>query len=72
MLAIDPKARSSMWDDLHAGRKTEVDYLNGEVVRLAHRHGALRAGDARLVELIHEAESGAAPRSGPGRRCSWT
>ena len=35
MLAIDPLARSSMQDDLDAGRLTEVDWLCGEVVRLA-------------------------------------
>jgi 2-dehydropantoate 2-reductase len=64
MLAIDPKARSSMWDDLHAGRKTEVDYLNGEVVRFAHQHGLSAPVNSRLVELIHEAES--------GKRRAWT
>ncbi|WP_404369689.1 2-dehydropantoate 2-reductase [Corallococcus coralloides] len=64
MLAIDPKARSSMWDDLHAGRKTEVDYLNGEVVRLAHQHHLSAPVNARLVELIREAES--------GNRRAWT
>ncbi|MBN9682850.1 MULTISPECIES: 2-dehydropantoate 2-reductase [unclassified Corallococcus] len=64
MLAIDPKARSSMWDDLHAGRKTEVDYLNGEVVRLAHQHNLSAPVNSRLVELIREAES--------GQRRPWT
>ena len=34
-LKIDPEARSSMWADLSKGRLTEVDYLNGEIVRLA-------------------------------------
>ena len=36
---IDPKGRGSMADDFAAGRPTEVDYLNGEVVRLAERLG---------------------------------
>ena len=58
MLAIDPHARTSMLDDLEAGRRTEIDHLNGEVVRLAETHGRTAPVNARLVELIHEAESG--------------
>jgi len=58
MLAIDPHARSSMWEDLEAGRATEVDYLNGEVVRLAERLGRTAPANARLTALVHAAESG--------------
>lgn len=35
MIKIDPQARSSMWEDLKYGRKTEIDYLNVEIVKLA-------------------------------------
>ncbi len=58
MLAIDPQARSSMWEDLAAGRKTEVDYLNGEIVRLAHGLGRTAPVNARLAALVHAAEDG--------------
>lgn len=58
LLAIDPLARSSMWEDLEAGRTTEVDWLNGEVVRLAAAHGLPAPVNARLVELIRAAERG--------------
>jgi 2-dehydropantoate 2-reductase len=58
MLAIDPQARSSMWEDLQAGRKTEVDYLNGEIVRLAERLGRGAPVNARLTALVHAAEDG--------------
>ncbi len=34
MLKIDENARSSMWEDLQAGRRSEVDYLNGAICRL--------------------------------------
>ncbi|GAB3651004.1 2-dehydropantoate 2-reductase [Glycomyces tarimensis] len=64
MLAIDPLARSSMWDDLEAGRTTEIDYLNGEIVVLAHRHGVGAPINGRLVALVRDAEAG-------GRR-DWT
>ena len=33
-LRVDPEARVSMWTDLERRRPTEVDFLNGEVVRL--------------------------------------
>ena len=58
MLAIDPQARTSMLDDLEAGRRTEVDHLNGEVVRLAKQVGTAAPVNSRLVELIRAAETG--------------
>jgi 2-dehydropantoate 2-reductase len=55
---IDPHARSSMADDLAAGRRTEIDYLNGEVVSLA-RSLKLRARiNETIVALIKQAEAG--------------
>lgn len=58
MVRIDPHARSSMQDDLDAGRPTEVDELNGEIVRLADRIGERAPINARLVELVRDAETG--------------
>ena len=58
MLAIDPLARSSMWEDLEAGRITEVDWLNGEIVRLAEKMGDDAPVNARLIDLIRDAEAG--------------
>lgn len=63
MLEIDPQARSSMWEDLQAGRRTEIDWINGEVVRLAASHGGHAPVNARLIERIREAEA--------GERVSW-
>ena len=66
MLSVDPSARSSMIDALDAGRTTDVDWLNGEIVRLAARVGLAAPVNARLVELIHAAERGGRRRwSGP-------
>jgi 2-dehydropantoate 2-reductase len=57
-LAIDPLARSSMWGDLERGRATEIDYINGEIVALAHRLGCHAPVNERLVALIRDAERG--------------
>ena len=51
----------SMGDDLAAGRRTEVDYLNGELVRLAERLGLDAPVNRKVVELIRKAEDGAPP-----------
>ncbi|MBH5391637.1 2-dehydropantoate 2-reductase [Bradyrhizobium diversitatis] len=37
-MKIDPEARSSMWQDLKQGRRTEIDYLQGAVIALAERN----------------------------------
>jgi 2-dehydropantoate 2-reductase len=58
MIAIDPHARSSMWDDLEARRPTEIDYIQGEIVALAARLGRRAPVNQTLVELIREAERG--------------
>lgn len=55
-VAIDPQARSSMWDDLEAKRPTEIDQLQGEVVALAQRLGRTAPINAALVRLIRAAE----------------
>lgn len=57
-LRIDPEARSSMWEDLQAGRRTEIDYLNGAVVALAERAGLDAPANRRIVALVHAAERG--------------
>ena len=56
MLAIDPLARSSMQDDLSAGKHTEIDWINGEVIRLAEQLGKTAPINSKLVTLIKNAE----------------
>jgi 2-dehydropantoate 2-reductase len=56
-LKIDPEARSSMWEDLTKGRLTEVDYLNGEIVRLGQTCNAAAPLNRRIVEIVHAAEA---------------
>lgn len=64
MLAIDPEARSSMWEDLLRGRKTEIDYLQGAILSLARKAGVATPVTERIVRLIKEAE--AARAGSPG------
>jgi 2-dehydropantoate 2-reductase len=58
---IDAKARSSMADDLAAGRKTEIEFINGELVRLADRLQRAAPVNRAIVELVRKAEAGAEP-----------
>lgn len=58
MLRIDPEARSSMWEDLQAGRKTEVDFLNGAVLKLAQSLGRDAPVNRAMISLIRAAEAG--------------
>ena len=65
MLTIDPVARSSMWEDLQAGRPTEIDWINGEVVKLAESLHTRAPVNQKLVELMHQQEQNPKPW-GPG------
>jgi 2-dehydropantoate 2-reductase len=64
MVKIDPKARSSMWEDLQRGRRTEIDHLQGLIAALAQRHGLPAPLSTRIVALIREAERAA--KGSPG------
>jgi 2-dehydropantoate 2-reductase len=68
-LKVDPHARSSMWQDLDARRTTEVDYLNGEIVRVAEASGGKAPFNQRIVELIRvaEAKKEGSPRMSPAQ-----
>jgi len=62
-MKIDPEARSSMWQDLKQGRKTEIDYLQGAVIALAEQNKVAVPLMRRIVTLIKEAEAaGDGPR----------
>ena len=56
-MKIDPEARSSMWEDLQRGRRTEIDYLQGVITAIADRHGLQVPLSRRIVALIKRAEA---------------
>jgi 2-dehydropantoate 2-reductase len=68
MLRIDDKARSSMADDLARQRPTEIDSIQGEVLRLAARQGQLAPANARIVQLVRAWNPRTQPISGRGLR----
>ncbi|MGV9664077.1 2-dehydropantoate 2-reductase [Nocardia niigatensis] len=58
VLAVDPVARSSMADDLAAGRKTEIPWLCGEIVSLGTMVGIPTPVNQKLIDLVSAAENG--------------
>ena len=59
MLKVDPKATSSMADDLQRGRTTEIDFINGAVVRLAESLNLDAPVNRAVVAEIKRAEQAA-------------
>ena len=49
--------RPSMSQDLAAGKRTEIDALNGAIVRLAHERSLAAPVNETLVRLIHFLET---------------
>ena len=66
MLAIDPQARSSMWEDLRLGRTTEIDHLQGAILALADKAGVMAPLTERIARLVKGAESAGAGSPGLG------
>jgi 2-dehydropantoate 2-reductase len=62
LFTIAPEARSSMAQDIEAGRPTEIEWLNGEVVRLAASLDTRAPVNQALVKLVRQCEGE------PGRR----
>ncbi len=57
-LKIDATARSSMAEDLAAGKLTEIDAINGAVVALGEKFRSDTPVNAKIVALIRAAEQG--------------
>jgi 2-dehydropantoate 2-reductase len=56
-MKIDRAARSSMWEDLQRGRRTEIDYLQGVIVQIAGRHHLRAPLSERVIALVRQAEA---------------
>lgn len=51
----------SLAQDLRRGKTTEVDHINGQIVRVAEDHGLAAPCNALVVELVHQLQ-----QRGPG------
>jgi 2-dehydropantoate 2-reductase len=69
VMKVDPEARSSMWEDLQRGRRTEIDYLQGVIIGIAERHGLQVPLSRRVLALVRAAEAAGngAPRLTPAQ-----
>lgn len=56
MMDIDPTVRTSMWWDLSLKRLTEVDFLNGAVVKHGYDLGIKCPVNKKIVDEIHAVE----------------
>lgn len=57
------EVRSSMWQDLAAGRPTEIDFLNGHIIGTGRRLGIHCPTHEAIVRLIKEREASGRQRS---------
>jgi 2-dehydropantoate 2-reductase len=62
MLKVDDDARSSMAEDLERGREPEIDWLNGEIVRLGSKHGVPTPVNKAIIAMARELFAGKPPR----------
>ncbi|OIO69823.1 MAG: hypothetical protein CO186_06630 [Zetaproteobacteria bacterium CG_4_9_14_3_um_filter_49_83] len=54
------EVKTSMWQDLENGRLTEIDAMNGEVVRLAEKYGVDTPVNSMLTTMLHLAQEAVA------------
>lgn len=50
--------KSTILQDLEKGKKTEIDYLNGYIERVAENHGIKTHINRKIIEIIKEIEDG--------------
>jgi 2-dehydropantoate 2-reductase len=50
--------RPSMWQDIEKGRKTEVDFVNGYVVRKGKELGKPTPANELVTKIVHQIEGG--------------
>ena len=54
---MPPDGKPSMFEDLEAGRRLEIDFTSGTLVRLGQKHGVPTPVHARLLEEVSRLEA---------------
>lgn len=57
---LSPEGKTSMLQDIEAGRKTEVDYFGGTVCKLGEKYDVPTPINEQLTKIIHIIEEKAA------------
>ena len=53
---VDKEAKSSMLQDMEKGKLTEIEAINGEIVKLAEEFELDAPINRKVIQLIHEVE----------------
>ena len=56
LLKVYGDGKASMLQDLERGRRTEIDFINGYVSRLAGEVGVLTPMNSAIADLVHQLE----------------
>ncbi len=63
IIKMDAAARSSMLDDLEAGKQSEIDFLQGAIIKLAAKNGQTASINEALYGAVRAAfEAGESPK----------
>ncbi|MBU1112866.1 MAG: 2-dehydropantoate 2-reductase, partial [Candidatus Omnitrophica bacterium] len=49
----------SILQSIRRGKKSEIDYINGEIIQLARDNNDQAPLNTKIVELVHKVEAGA-------------
>jgi 2-dehydropantoate 2-reductase len=54
--SLAKEARTSMWQDVNKKRRTEIDRMNGAIVKLGREKGVPTPSNELIVHLVHAIE----------------
>lgn len=57
MLQIDPNVRSSMWWDVSQGKPTEIEHINGAILKYANTLSIACPANEKIISLISQLSS---------------